>query len=100
MQPGVVEIVTFKLKSGADEAEFLVSNQSVEAFCSKQPGFVARRLTRDENGEWLDYVEWVDMDAATKAAEVMPNAEGVGPFLAAIEMPTVKMRHLTVMLQH
>jgi hypothetical protein len=92
----VAEIVTFKLKPDIDEAVFLEDSRPVDVFCRAQSGFVARRLMRDEAGEWIDYIEWADEDAAKRAAEMMPRAEGVGPFLAAIDMPTMTMRHLRI----
>jgi hypothetical protein len=92
----IAEIVSFHLKPDVEENAFLDSSQPVDAFCRKQSGFVSRRLMRDEAGGWIDYIEWTDADAASHAAKLMPQAEGVGPFLTAIDMSTLSMRHLHI----
>jgi hypothetical protein len=96
MTTNVAEVVSFKLKPDVDETAFLESSRPVDAFCRAQSGFVSRRLMRDESGEWIDYIEWVNAGAASQAAKLMPKAEGVGPFLAAIDMTTLSMRHLSI----
>lgn len=92
----IAEIVSFQLKTDVNESDFLDSSQPVDAFCRTQSGFVSRRLMRDETGGWIDYIEWTDADAASHAAKLMPKAEGVGPFLTAIDMSTLSMRHLHI----
>ncbi|MGY6707879.1 MAG: hypothetical protein ACXIVF_06080 [Rhizobiaceae bacterium] len=96
MPATVAEIARFRLKSDADAASFVQASQPVDAFCRTQAGFVSRRLMRDETGGWIDYIEWADGDAASQAAKLMPKAEGVGPFLSAIDMSTISMRHLRI----
>lgn len=96
MQAKVIELVSFALKPNADESAFLSNNAAVEAFCRRQGGFVSRRLSRDDNGGWVDCVEWATMEAAQAAAKAIGKAEGVGPWLAAIDMDSLSMRHLTV----
>ncbi|MCD7059937.1 antibiotic biosynthesis monooxygenase family protein [Pelagibacterium xiamenense] len=100
MNPEVLEVVTFTLKPGADEAKFLADNGAVERFCKAQPGFISRRLTRDADGGWIDVVEWTDMRAAEAAANAIGDAEGIGPCFAAIDMDTVVMRHLDIKVRH
>ncbi|GGA60811.1 hypothetical protein [Pelagibacterium lentulum] len=96
MQSKVIELVSFSLKPSADPGAFLSDNAAVEAFCRGQEGFVSRRLSRDDNGGWVDCVEWESMEAAQAAAKAIGKAEGVGPWLAAIDMDGLAMRHLTV----
>lgn len=96
MYPKVIENVVFKLKSGSDETKFLADNAAMEAFCRSRPGFVARRLSRDEDGNWLDHVEWADRDAADGAAKALGQTESVKPWLEAIDMASLAMRHYSV----
>lgn len=96
MNADILEVVTFTLKPGADEAKFLADNSAVERFCRNQPGFVSRRLSRDDEGGWIDMVEWADKQSALAAADAVGDAEGVGACFAAIDMDTVVMRHLAI----
>ncbi|WP_404403309.1 hypothetical protein [Pelagibacterium halotolerans] len=99
MNVEVLEVVTFTLKPGADEAKFLADNNAIERFCKAQPGFVSRTLSRDENNAWVDVVKWTDMACAEAAAAALSTAEGVGPWLEALDMDSVVMRHLSVKAQ-
>lgn len=96
MQAKVIELVSFTLRPNTDVSAFLSNNAAVEAFCRGQEGFVSRRLSRDDNGGWVDCVEWANMEAAQAAAKAIGKAEGVGPWLADIDMDSLSMRHLTV----
>ncbi len=96
----VLELVSFQLVANADEETFLKASQAVDTFCRTQPGFISRRLAKSEEGGWVDCIEWLDMECAQSAAKAMPKADGVGPVLSAIDMPTVSLRHLDVMTSH
>jgi len=90
---GIVEVVTFKIKEGIsfkDAKQKLLSlNECIEAF----DGFIERRLSTNENGEWLDIVFWTTKEAALDASElVMSNPKAIEVF-AIMDEASVKINH-------
>jgi hypothetical protein len=66
----LIEILTFKLAAGADEAAFLASDQRVQMeFSYQQAGLVRRTTARAADGEWAVITIWgseTDADAALR----------------------------------
>ena len=69
----VAEIVTFRLAGGVTEAVFLDAARATEPIVRAAPGFLARRLTRGEDGFWTDCVEWSGRAEAEAAAARITN---------------------------
>lgn len=86
-----VELTSFKLIEGADEAKFIeAANQMQSTFLNEQEGFVKRTLVKGKN-EWTDIVYWESaqsMENAMKKAESSPE---VAPFMQMINFESVKM---------
>lgn len=93
MAKHVMETVTFNLKEGVTREDFMVAAEKMVEFVTAQPGFVSRRLSCTEDGEWIEQIEWSDMASAKSAAGAIGSVEGNRPFLSAIDGPTVQMRH-------
>lgn len=93
MSKHVIETVTFKLNEGVTREEFAEAAQTMNSFVTAQHGFIARRLSCSEDGEWIEHIEWADMGAAEAAASKIGKVESNRPFLAAINGSTVTMRH-------
>ena len=76
----VVEIQTFRLAAGADEAAFLAADQRLQAeLMVSAPGFVRRTTARDEQGGWAVVQLWASDRHAADAARW---ADGSHPALA------------------
>lgn len=90
---GAIEIVKFRLKSGIGDEEgrtkLLQLNQCVEAF----DGFIERKLSRTEEGEWLDIVYWTSKKAALAAAEQVAKDPKALQAFAVIDESTMSMNH-------
>ncbi|MGI1661199.1 antibiotic biosynthesis monooxygenase family protein [Palleronia sp. KMU-117] len=95
----VAEIVTFRLAPGTSEAAFLQAARGTVPFVKAAPGFVARRLSRLDDGTWTDHVVWASMDQAMAAAEALMAEPAAAPFLQAIDMASVTMRHEAILLE-
>jgi hypothetical protein len=89
----VLEVVTFRLAEGVSDAAFLAAAEATAAPLRRQPGFVARSLTRRADGGWTDLVTWTSLSAATAGAEAMMADPAFGPFVALIDPASVEMRH-------
>ncbi len=89
----VIETVTFKLKDGVSRETFTEAAKAMNAFVSGRPGFIARRLSCSADGEWIEHIEWKDMEAAQSAASALGSVESNRPALSAIDEATVTMHH-------
>jgi len=89
----VIESVTFKLAANISDKEFMATQAAIDDFARSSDGFVRRHLSRDENGVWLDVMEWSSMEAAMAAMDAFPKQPSLAPVLAAIDGDTVTIRH-------
>lgn len=97
MEQTVAEIVTFRLRPGVSDSEFLASVLATDTFLRACPGFLRRRLARDADGAWIDFAEWRDLVAAKSASSEFMTHPDVRPFCGMIDMATAECRHLTVL---
>ncbi len=93
----VLEIVSFRLKPGLSDQDFLALARATEAVVAAQPGFTGRHLMRNEDGLWTDLVNWQSLDLATKAAAVVMANPAFAPCGRAIDEQTITMQHLPVL---
>lgn len=90
----IIECVLFKLNDGVTKEEFISAAEKSNQFVASQPGFVTRRLSCSEEGQWLDHIEWQSMESAKNAAEKIGSDESALPFISLIDGPSVSMFHL------
>ncbi|MCL2116400.1 MAG: hypothetical protein FWH29_09285 [Methanobrevibacter sp.] len=92
----VVEFVTFKLKKGASEPDFLlVSDKFNHEFLAKQKGYISRNLLVD--GEiWADLVFWETMEDAKNAVKAFRKSEAAKEYMSFLNGPSCKLLHLSV----
>ena len=93
MSTHVIETVTFRTMDGVSQEQFLDAAQQASAFMTARPGFVRRRLSREENGTWSEHVEWASMADAKAAAAEIGRSEHAQPFVRAIDDPSVRITH-------
>jgi hypothetical protein len=94
----IIEIVNFKLVGSANANDFQAAVLPTVAFLKAQRGFVARRLSKDETGQYTDHVEWetlADAQAAMTASMTQPS---LMPFLQMIDPSTMRLQHNEVIL--
>lgn len=91
----VLEIVRFRLVTGASAAEFLVAARQGEAALAGADGFIRRQLCQAADS-WADVIEWRSATEAMAAAGwVMTHPDFAG-FMAMIDPTTVEMAHLPI----
>lgn len=89
----VVEVVTFKLKSGVAAAEFVPIDKAVEReHVAKQPGFVSRESAHGADGEWLVIVHWRSVKDADASMATFEKAPAAARFMSKIEDATMSMK--------
>jgi Antibiotic biosynthesis monooxygenase len=98
MKSHVIEIVTFKVTEGTSLEALEKAAAAANTFIRNRPGFVARRLSRSEDGTFLEHVEWQTMSDAKAATAAIGSDPGVVPFMAMIDPATVTMGHNTLIV--
>ena len=93
----VIEFVSFKLKEGISEQQFLESSDVLnKGFLSLQKGYVSRKLLKKDD-TWADIVIWETMDDAMNAIKA---AEKTNPadikYFFYIEENSSNMQHWSV----
>jgi hypothetical protein len=69
----LVELTTFRLADGVDEAAFLAADAEVQAELSPEPGFVRRTTARGDDGTWLVLAMWWSAGHADEAPPPVPT---------------------------
>jgi hypothetical protein len=95
-QPAVIEVVTFLLAPGQTPDSFEQAARATGPVVAAMPGFIARHLSCGEDGQWTDHIHWQDMAAAAHAAAAIMQDPAAQPFLQAIDMESITMRHETL----
>jgi hypothetical protein len=92
------EIVTFRTKDGVADADYLADAAKLDAYLKSCPGFITRRLSKNEDGLWTDYLEWASKEAAIKAGEgFMSQPAGLAMMELSVE-DSFTMRHEPILL--
>jgi hypothetical protein len=86
----VIEIMSFRLPPGADEAAFLAADRRVqEEFANHQPGLLRRTTARGQDGGWIVIDLWrsaADADACDARWEADPVTQ---QFMALLDRSSV-----------
>lgn len=91
--PQIVEIVSFRLTPGADEAAFIESAASVETMLTQSGQILARTLSKTPDGTWTDHIVWSDEGAAKAAAAEVMQSPACAPFMSLIDPESVIISH-------
>jgi hypothetical protein len=88
----VIEIHTFRLQDGIDEATFLEADRKVQTeFIPNHPGFVRRTTARGESGAWAVVVLWGSQAAADESAALGASDPVVAAFNGLIDAATYRV---------
>ena len=90
------EIVTFRAAPDVSVADMTRAAEGIAAFLVGCDGFVARHLSRAEDGTWTDHVIWRSLAQASAAAERLMADPAAAAFMALIDMASVRMVHAPV----
>ena len=96
---GTIELVTFKTKGGIPRLKAQKALESLNDCVKNYEGFIGRKLSFNESGEWLDLVYWTNREAADKASEQIMNNPAAQEAFSIINEATMKMYHYDVQSQ-
>jgi hypothetical protein len=89
----VIEIMTFRLRAGADEAAFLEADRRVQTeFAYRQPGLLRRTTARSDDRQWIVIDLWQSdnvVDAAGERSDVDPTTT---EFMALVQGESVRIQ--------
>jgi hypothetical protein len=86
----MIEIFTFRLVEGADEAAFVLADARLQTeFFYGQPGLVRRTTARGTDGEWLVVLLWNSEGDADAAVKKYNDDPAVIAFLAMVDSDTL-----------
>lgn len=89
----IMEIATFKAKSGVSESDVQAALKGTMDFVRDCEGFIRRTTSVGEDGLWFDYVEWQCMADAQKAGVAFMKDPRNADFMNTIDPDSVTMRH-------
>lgn len=92
----VFEVVSYELNSDATVEQAVEANKQSLAFAEEQPGFIKRSVIANDNGQWMDIVEWDNVEAVEAASAKFMDDTRNHALLAVIDQKTLEMQHLDV----
>ncbi|AUP81395.1 antibiotic biosynthesis monooxygenase family protein [Flavivirga eckloniae] len=93
-----VELVLFKTKPEFDKETVVNAAKSMNAILENYEGYISRKLSRTDDGQWMDVVYWTDLESAKKASKhIMENNLGQ-IYFGMIDESTMKFYHLDVVI--
>ena len=94
----IVEMVLFELNEGVSQAEGKKAMQALSSFVTKSPGFLGRKTSIGEDGQFLDLVYWTDLASAKTASEKVMQDESMIPHFAVIKQESMIFKHFEVFI--
>jgi hypothetical protein len=86
----VLETISFQLRDGVEDADFLRRNKKVETeYMRQRPGFRSRETAHGADGTWLVLVHWDNAEHADATGRVFMQAAETKEFMAAVDPATV-----------
>ncbi len=73
MTKHTIETVALKLNEGVSRESFVEAAEAINDFVAKRDGFVSRRLSCNDDGLWIEHIEWATHEAAMSAAAEIGN---------------------------
>lgn len=93
LAPVVVEIMTFRLRPGAPEAEFLAADGRVQTeFAYQQAGMVRRTTARGADGDWVVVDLWRSAPDADACLDGWHRDPAPRAFMALVDEATVRVQ--------
>jgi hypothetical protein len=86
----MIEIMTFRLAPGTDEATFLAADRLVQTeFAYHQPGLLRRTTARGQDGAWVVIDLWRSEPDAAACSEIWGHDPITAGFMALVDSATI-----------
>lgn len=92
--------ISYNLKKGASEEEFLVASKKChDEVLSQQKGFISWDVLRDGD-TWIDYVKWDTIEDAKNGETAGAGNPAAKEFYSFINMNSCKMQLYSLVKSH
>ena len=92
------DIIKYELAEGITESHLLeVAKEVVADWMSKQEGFQGWKITKDQDGNFVDIVYWDSEMAAKKSQTEMGNIPNAEAWFACYKSGSIKSDNLNVL---
>jgi hypothetical protein len=89
IQPGGLEMTTFKLEKGKTYQDFIAANEDVDVWLKKQFGFQSRHIPQKPDCTIIDAMIWNSQADGTNAMHNLMNKFAGSPVHDVIDQETV-----------
>jgi hypothetical protein len=87
----MIEITTYRLAAGVDDATFVAADAAVQTgFAYQQPGILRRTTARSDDGTWVTITSWGSRERASAAESAAADAPEVAAWLGLVDRPSVQ----------
>jgi hypothetical protein len=94
----VIEILSFRLVSGASEEAFLAADKRVQTeFAYRQPGLLRRTTARAENSDWVVIDLWRSSSDADACDAKWGEDEATRDFMTFVDRSTMSVGRYQVL---
>ena len=94
----VVELVLFKTKPEFNKEDVLRAAKSINPLLQEYAGYVSRKLSITDDGQWMDVVYWTDLESAKKASENILENKLAQKYFGMIDETTMEFSHYNVVI--
>ncbi len=94
----VVELVLFKTKPEFTRDDVVNAAKNINPVLEKHNGYISRKLSITEDGQWMDVVYWADLESAEKASKQILEDAVAQKYFAMIDEATMAFSHLNVVI--
>jgi hypothetical protein len=87
----MIEIMSFRLAAGTDEAAFRAADRSVQnEFAGQQSGLLRRTTARSSNGDWIVIDRWRSEQDSDACAALWGQDQVTATFMAFLDPATIQ----------
>jgi len=96
---GAIEVVQYRGKEGVSDEEMIEKLKLLNDVVSQFDGFISRKFSKDEEGNWMDLVFWTSKEKAIEASKIAEQNPIVHEVLAIVDEKTMTFRHYTPLFE-
>ncbi|MDO5980315.1 antibiotic biosynthesis monooxygenase family protein [Flavivirga spongiicola] len=94
----VVELVLFKTKPEFTKTQVVNAAKNINPVLEKHKGYLSRKLSITEDGQWMDVVYWTDLESAENASKHILENKLAQKYFEMIDDSTVEFNHFNVII--
>lgn len=91
-----VEIALFKAKSQYTQEEVLEAAKAINPILKNLNGFISRKLSVTEDGQWMDILYWTDLEKAKDALPIVTEDVMAQAFFKMTDDTTSEFLHFDI----